>query len=655
MGKAPKGFSQGKKKGKNKAKTHKKCQPGTPAEPNEAARDVEADLAPEVPPPPTRPPAGTPAAKPRPVAELSPGSQDTFRLKKRESAARTLQRQKAEAAAPPVELPASPYSRTKAGKKRGGGQHAKGEAKRRDLGVLTRTLDSLGDESHQAQLLMDLSEHKSKGRVAAAAGYTPAATTQAALFAMQQTRDAMVRAHATAKRGRTSDDKRSFIMSNLTAQAPDADSVDVPSLRVRARATGLPVNSARRLLTKATTNRALLFEGEARLSWSLVEARKGYTKITSAVKAALHAWVLNHPRVVNSPIANETLLVKNPATGEVERVSKLLGEISIREMHNDLIALPISQGGPGGGLAEARDAKGKIIISDSALRYLLPAQLKAMTEKHKQMCGCETCLVPDSHQRTLNAWRARRKRTMCEEAAALPPSARNTKAVAAARAYQPTLNMTPPSPWHSKPGLALGEIQCAPCAGIGLPHWDCVLRRCVKCPKYKVPWEEQGTDLAAPTIKFHVYETATVCTRHGSLTPGAKVCNACATDPAPATQKKRPKVSSRKKLTLRECSIGIFHEEYYLPALEKFAYHRPHCRILGKDQCGKERLAAYKRRPSVRTRRDYAERLAAAFNLEAQHEHFGNGRSLSMEGSSVETFVRAAVDAWRAGDPGSGS
>ena len=93
----------------------------------------------------------------------------------------------------------------------------------------------------------------------------------------------------------------------------------------------------------------------------------------------------------------------------------------------------------------------------------------------------------------------------------------------------------------------------------------------------------------------------------------------------------------------------MFHRDYYLPALEKLTYHRPHCRILGKDHCGAARLAAHKRKPSIRTRRDYAERLAAAFSLEIQCDHFGNSRNLSMEGSSVETFCRAAVDAYRNG------
>ena len=34
--------------------------------------------------------------------------------------------------------------------------------------------------------------------------------------------------------------------------------------------------------------------------------------------------------------------------------------------------------------------------------------------------------------------------------------------------------------------------------------------------------------------------------------------------------------------------------------------------------------------------RDYAERLSAYFNLEIQSDHFGNGRSLSIEGCNIQ-------------------
>jgi hypothetical protein len=247
---------------------------------------------------------------------------------------------------------------------------------------------------------------------------------------------------------------------------------------------------------------------------------------------------------------------------------------------------------------------------------------------------------------------ARLKRELYAAAAALPSGAEKVKAQERATRYQPNLDHSPPYPWHVTPSAAyIGVIQCAPNHSLGLgpfPHWDCVLRRCAKCPKYPIPLEEQGTDDDAPKIKFHIYKTVTECTRHGIIKPGAKVCEECKTDPAPAT-KKQPKIRSRKHLSEEECAMGTFHAKYYQPALEKLAYHRPHVRILGKSCCGSARFEAFKRKPSVRTRRDYAERLAAAFNLEAQHEHFGNGRSLSMEGSSVETFCKAAVDAYLAG------
>jgi hypothetical protein len=40
----------------------------------------------------------------------------------------------------------------------------------------------------------------------------------------------------------------------------------------------------------------------------------------------------------------------------------------------------------------------------------------------------------------------------------------------------------------------------------------------------------------------------------------------------------------------------------------------------------------------VKKKRDCAERPSAKFNVETQFDHFGNGRSLSIEGSSVEFF-----------------
>ena len=52
----------------------------------------------------------------------------------------------------------------------------------------------------------------------------------------------------------------------------------------------------------------------------------------------LHECIVNNSQVVNSPISSDTLLVpdhKQP--GKKIRVSKFLLQISIHELHNDLI------------------------------------------------------------------------------------------------------------------------------------------------------------------------------------------------------------------------------------------------------------------------------------------------------------------------------
>ena len=50
---------------------------------------------------------------------------------------------------------------------------------------------------------------------------------------------------------------------------------------------------------------------------------------------------------------------------------RLLLQVSVRELHNSLVSDPND-----GGIKDARDEYGKIIISDSTLRSLLPPQLK---------------------------------------------------------------------------------------------------------------------------------------------------------------------------------------------------------------------------------------------------------------------------------------
>jgi hypothetical protein len=67
--------------------------------------------------------------------------------------------------------------------------------------------------------------------------------------------------------------------------------------------------------------------------------------------------------IIKSPISNDVLLKLNPVIGIKDRVPKLLLQIPVRELHNDLLK-PIEEGG----LLEARDENGISLISNTALR-----------------------------------------------------------------------------------------------------------------------------------------------------------------------------------------------------------------------------------------------------------------------------------------------
>jgi hypothetical protein len=67
------------------------------------------------------------------------------------------------------------------------------------------------------------------------------------------------------------------------------------------------------------------------------------------------------------------------------------------------------------------------------------------------------------------------------------------------------------------------------------------------------------------------------------------------------------KIQTRKELTLLCQPIGIFHRDYYLPALERYAYHSPHVKILSKqeEQCGDMRRQNFVSKPgNMKTIRD---------------------------------------------------
>ena len=107
-------------------------------------------------------------------------------------------------------------------------------------------------------------------------------------------------------------------------------------------------------------------------------------------------------QVVQSPISIDCLKVVLDDQTEPQLVPKLLLQVSVRELDNSLVSDPNYSG-----MKDARDENGKIIISDSTLRLLLPPKLNQISARYKIMCGCECCISAKSIHSSFLSWRDR--------------------------------------------------------------------------------------------------------------------------------------------------------------------------------------------------------------------------------------------------------
>ena len=111
---------------------------------------------------------------------------------------------------------------------------------------------------------------------------------------------------------------------------------------------------------------------------------------------------MHNPQVVKSPIVNYCLKVNIDGHTEPQLLPKLLLQVSVREVHKNLVSDPDN-----GVLKESRDAENNIIVSDSTLRSLLPPQLKKMSSRYKVVCGCECFISAKGIHSSLFSWRDR--------------------------------------------------------------------------------------------------------------------------------------------------------------------------------------------------------------------------------------------------------
>ena len=99
--------------------------------------------------------------------------------------------------------------------------------------------------------------------------------------------------------------------------------------------------------------------------WTKKTKLKGHSKINQQIKRNLYVWITQYPQVVQSPISNDCLKVMLNDLTEPQLDPKFLLQVSGIELDNSLVIDPNY-----GGLKDARDEYGKIIISNSTLRSI---------------------------------------------------------------------------------------------------------------------------------------------------------------------------------------------------------------------------------------------------------------------------------------------
>ena len=85
-------------------------------------------------------------------------------------------------------------------------------------------------------------------------------------------------------------------------------------------------------------------------------------------------------------------------------------------------------------------------------------------------------------------------------------------------------------------------------------------------------------------------------------------------------------IYNRKELVMMNTTISDFYISFYIPAIQKLAFHLPHVRILGTNHCGEMQPTAFKQRElfqDVLCRRDYAKRVVASFANQIQSKYYG--------------------------------
>jgi hypothetical protein len=239
--------------------------------------------------------------------------------------------------------------------------------------AIISAIKSAGSKPQQALALHSALETEELRDVSVAVGFR-SRDMEAKCFIFQQIKQMLELAtKRNSKQGPTDEAKATLVDNVLIASAPNLvegpnDNLiwdpKAPSASMIASVLGFTRSTGCQLLNRLKDKRhALLNTVDGRRWFQIIKRiRRSARPFTPEIRKAVRDWIVNHPNVVHSPITSDTILVKTSETNEKTRAGKLLLEIPVRELHNQMVSEA--------GLADARNQNtGKVLVSDTHYSY----------------------------------------------------------------------------------------------------------------------------------------------------------------------------------------------------------------------------------------------------------------------------------------------
>jgi len=289
------------------------------------------------------------------------------------------------------------------------------------------------------------------------------------------------------------------------------------------RVLGLPERTTRRLLKNAREQKGRILDGEEG-AWQLVAEKANWTKVYPELAKELREWIERSMFVRPSPIIGDEVCLRDDngkiirdENGKAKKVRKYILDVTYRELHNALLK-PKEEGG----LDSVWDTDGRLIVSQWALQNYIPHHIKRSSNRYKQMCMCDKCVIMDEIHAAYHQYQNQHLRRLKAAAAAARGADKRAKEDVATK-YEEAICVDG-KPRHEYWKDAVRSIQCPNVGDTGFPHWKCVLGRCKDCPEYFIPEAEKD---CTDRISYNDFIPLTKCTEHGWLPRRSKACPVC--------------------------------------------------------------------------------------------------------------------------------